>query len=99
MRFGGISYLGGIRPRQRSPAELVDRVSQEDHRNGGDARWRSFVVLRRRSSLVDDIDDDEAASHQDAGNVQCRLAVPALGEEQDISPDHDELLGSEETSN
>ena len=51
----------------------------------------------RSRGLVNDGHYDEASSHQAARDPKRRLAVPSLGEEQDVSANHDELLGSEKT--
>jgi hypothetical protein len=53
-------------------------------------------VHRRRSRLVHYVDNDEADCHQYCRDPEGWLSSPALGEEEYVCADHDELLRSEE---
>ena len=73
------------------PANVRRRIRQLNDYMSPSADWISYAIIddvtdayaplvQQIEDEVDDIDDNEAASHQDSGNVQCWLAIPALGE-------------------
>jgi len=64
---------------------LVDGVGEEHHGYGSDPGGSGLVVFRAWSRFVDNVDDDEAAGHEEAGDVEGWSAVPFLGEEEDVS--------------
>ena len=64
---------------------MIDGVGEEDHGYCCDSGGSGLVVLRTWSRFVDDVDDDEAAGHEEAGDVEGWSAVPFLGEEEDVS--------------
>lgn len=55
-----------------------------------------MVVFWGRRRLVDDVNNDKAASHQQSSYPERRFASPCLREEQDVRADHNELLRTEE---
>lgn len=89
-----MTYLGGIRPRQRPPAKLVNGIGKEDHGHRRNTR-RSDLLLRLGGGVVDNGDDDETHRHEQSRNPQRGFTSPHLREEEDIDTHSDELLGTE----
>ena len=90
------THLRDIRPRQRTPAELVHGVRDEDHGDRGDAGAARPLRRWRRRRLADDRDDGEADGHDERRAPERRLAVPALREAEDVDAAGDEFLRAEQ---
>ena len=94
------TYLSSIRPRQRPPGELVDRVGEEDH---GNRRDTGGACIRPRSvsigGFIDDAYNSKTDRHQDRGDPESRPTLESLAEEEDVDTAHDKLLGAEQASN
>ena len=91
--------LSAIRPRQRTPAELVYRVRQEDHGDRSNTRGVRVIADWRRSRAIDNTDDHEAYRHENRSDPEGWSSSPSFAEEEDIDAARDELLGAEQTSN